>query len=253
MFSKNVTVMIVPEGTESGKEFRIKQWLLKFIIGFIIFLVVGIILFFSFYGEVLSRATLTDKLKNENEQLLRYQYKVKLLEQNLIQARELVSRLVKLAGIDYEFPELPSDSAIFAELDKKGKAILTRSNVKDLSFPSGQPLQGFISQDFNIDDSSHYHPGVDFAVAEGTPVLATGNGEIVFAGFDDIYGYMIVIKHSDSVETIYGHNRELLVKVGGKVLVGSRIALSGNTGNSSAPHLHYELRINNNPINPLEN
>ncbi len=253
MFSKNVTVMIVPEGTESGKEFRIKQWFLKFIIGFIIFLVVGIILFFSFYGEVLSRATLTDKLKNENEQLLRYQYKVKLLEQNLIQARELVGRLVKLAGIDYEFPELPSDSAIFAELDKKGKAILTRSNLKDLSFPSGQPLQGFISQDFDIDDSSHYHPGVDFAVAEGMPVLATGNGEIVFAGFDDIYGYMIVIKHSDSVETIYGHNKELLVKVGDKVLVGSRIALSGNTGNSSAPHLHYELRINNNPINPLEN
>ncbi len=253
MSQKNVTIMIVPDGAGSGKEFRVRQWLLKFTIGFIIFLVVGIILFFSFYGEVLSRAVLTEKLKSENEQLLRYQYKVKLLEKNLIQARELVGRLIKLAGIDYEFPELPSDSAIFAELDKKGKAVLIRSNLKDLSFPSGQPLQGFISQDFDIEDSSHYHPGVDFAVAEGTPVLATGSGEIVFAGFDDFYGYMVVIKHNDSVETIYGHNKELLVKVGDKVLVGSRIALSGNTGNSSAPHLHYELRINENPINPLEN
>ena len=244
--------MIVPDGTESGRTFRIKQWVLKFIIGFVIFMMVGIILFFSFYGEVLSRAALTNKLKSENEQLLRYQYKVKLLEDNLIQARELVGRLIKLAGIDYEFPELPSDSAIFAELDKKGKAVLTRSNLKDLSFPSGQPLQGFISQDFDIKDSTHFHPGIDFAVAEGTPVLATGSGEIVYAGFDDFYGHMVVIRHNDSVETIYGHNKELLVKVGDQVLVGSRIALSGNTGNSSAPHLHYELRINKNPINPLE-
>ena len=86
----------------------------------------------------------------------------------------------------------------------------------------------------------------------GTPVLATAEGEIVFADFDETYGYMVVINHNDSITTIYGHNQELLVKTGDQVMAGSRIALSGNTGKSSAPHLHYEMRINNQPISPLE-
>ncbi len=64
---------------------------------------------------------------------------------------------------------------------------------------------------------------------------------------------MVVLKHNDSITTLYGHNRELLVEVGQNVYAGSRIALSGNTGLSTAPHLHYEIRINDNPIDPLDN
>jgi len=63
---------------------------------------------------------------------------------------------------------------------------------------------------------------------------------------------MIIIKHNDSISTLYGHNDTLLVETGEPVSAGSRIALSGNTGKSTAPHLHYEIRINDNPINPLE-
>ena len=64
---------------------------------------------------------------------------------------------------------------------------------------------------------------------------------------------MVVIQHNDSVSTLYGHNDSLLVREGEKVSVGSRIALSGNTGKSTAPHLHYEIHINEKPIDPLEN
>ncbi len=247
-----LTIMLVPDGTESGREYRIKTWLFKFLIWSFTILIVGIILFFLFYGEILTKAAMSEKLKKENEQLLRYQYKVKLLEDNLVQTREVVSRLIELAGIDYEFPDFPSDSAIFAELDKKGIAVLTRDKIGDFSIPSGQPLQGFISQDFEIEDQDRFHPGVDFACAEGTIVLATGNGEVMTAEFDETYGFMIVLKHNDSIKTVYGHNSELLVEVGQKVLVGSRIALSGNTGNSSAPHLHYEILVNDKPINPMD-
>jgi murein DD-endopeptidase MepM/ murein hydrolase activator NlpD len=83
-------------------------------------------------------------------------------------------------------------------------------------------------------------------------VLATAAGEVIMAGWDDIYGNMVVIRHNDSIVTLYGHNSELLVKQGDKALAGSRLALSGNTGVSTAPHLHYELRIHNQPINPLD-
>ncbi|MCK4573417.1 MAG: M23 family metallopeptidase, partial [candidate division Zixibacteria bacterium] len=85
------------------------------------------------------------------------------------------------------------------------------------------------------------------------PVLATAAGEVVFAAFDSTYGYMVVVQHNDSVMSIYGHNRELLVEPGSRVLAGSRLALSGNTGKSTAPHLHYEVRVNDEPIDPMGN
>ena len=75
---------------------------------------------------------------------------------------------------------------------------------------------------------------------------------MVFAEYDSTYGLLLVIQHNDSVSTLYGHNEELLVAVGDRVMVGSRIALSGNTGKSTAPHLHYEVRVHDEPINPLE-
>ena len=249
---KFVTIMLIPDGTESRKGFRIRQWLLKLIIGSIVAILVGIVLFFAFYGQVLTRAAMADQLKKENEQLLRYQYKVQLLQENLLQTREIVERLIDMAGIDYEFPQFPDDSSLFASLDDSRSAVLPRGLFDNLTLPSGLPIQGFISQDFEVVDNSRYHPGIDIACAEGTPVLATAAGEVVYAAFDSTYGYMVVVQHNDSVMTLYGHNKELLVEPGNKVLAGSRVALSGSTGKSTAPHLHYEIRVNDEPIDPMD-
>ncbi len=249
---KYVTLMLLPEGTGSRREFRMRQWILKaVVIGFVV-LLFGIIAFFSFYSSVLARAAMTDKLKGENERLKKYYYKVQLLEENLMQTREVVERLTKMAGIDFKFPEIPDDSTLFASLDETPQAILPRSSTIDVSIPAGLPLQGFITQDFEIINVDHYHPGIDLACAVRTPVLATAAGVVEFAFFDSTYGNMVIIKHNDSISTIYGHNDSLLVESGEHVSAGSRIALSGNTGKSTAPHLHYEIRINDNPINPLE-
>ena len=250
--ARYVTVMLIPDGTESRRGFRIRQWLLKGILGFVAAILVGIILFFSFYGTVLKRAALADRLEEENKQLLRYQYKVKMLEDNLEQTRDIVTRLVNLAGIDFEFPEIPDDSAIFAQLDRSATIMAERSVFDDMGFPSGLPMQGFISQDFEIEDQQRYHPGVDIAGAEGQPVLATAAGLVLYAEFDSVYGYTVILRHNDSVTTLYGHNSKLLVKLGQRIAAGGRLALSGNTGQSTAPHVHYEIRINDKPVNPLE-
>jgi murein DD-endopeptidase MepM/ murein hydrolase activator NlpD len=250
---KFVTIMLIPDGAEARRGFRVRRWVLKAIVALTAVIVVGIVLFFAMYGKVLTRAAMTEKLSEENQKLRRYQYKVKLLEENLKQAREIVGRLTELAGIDYKFPELPDDSALFAALDEGRGATIARPAGLDLTLPSGLPAQGFISQDFEIEHPERYHPGVDIACAEGTPVLATANGVVERAVFDSTYGNLLVIRHSDSVTTVYGHNRELLVKQGQLVAAGSRIALSGNTGKSTAPHLHYEIRVHDQPIHPLEN
>ncbi len=244
--------MIIPDGAEARRGVRMRQWHYRAILGGLAVLIFGILLFFIFYGKIITKAVLADKLQEENERLLKYQYKVQLLEKNLNETRDIVTRLISLAGVDIKFPEMPDDSTLFASLDEAGMAAVARAAGSDLSVPSGLPVKGFITQDFILEDSTHYHPGIDIACAEGTPVLATGTGEVVMTGFDDIYGNIVVIKHNDSITTLYGHNKEVLVEPGEKVLPGSRIALSGNTGKSTAPHVHYEIRINDEPINPME-
>ncbi|HWR81803.1 MAG TPA: M23 family metallopeptidase [Candidatus Deferrimicrobium sp.] len=221
--------------------------------GLIVLVVAGIVIFFILYGKMLSRAAIAERLIEENRRLKRYQYKVKLLEENLTQAQEIVGRLAKLAGIDYTFPDLPDDSALLAQAEPGLAAALPLTAGGNTADPVGLPVRGFVSQGFEVKDRARFHPGIDIVCAEGTPVTAPASGVVVMAAFDSTYGEMVVLRHNDSVSTVYGHNRQLLVKEGDVVQAGSRIALSGNTGKSTAPHVHYEIRLNGEPINPLEN
>lgn len=95
------------------------------------------------------------------------------------------------------------------------------------------------------------HKGVDFAMPQGTPVMAVGDGEVVMAKHSGAAGYLVAIRHGRSYTTRYMHLKKLLVKPGQKVKRGDHIALSGNTGRSTGPHLHYEVWINQQAVNPL--
>jgi len=95
------------------------------------------------------------------------------------------------------------------------------------------------------------HKGVDFAMPQGTPVLSVGDGEVVVAKRSGAAGYYVAVRHGRTYTTRYMHLRKLLVKEGQKVKRGDRIALSGNTGRSTGPHLHYEVWINQQAVNPL--
>ncbi len=95
------------------------------------------------------------------------------------------------------------------------------------------------------------HPGVDLAVNEGTPYVATHAGTVILARFEGGYGYAIEIDCGNGITTVYGHSSVLLVHEGQKVEAGQVIGLTGNTGYSTGPHLHYEVRQNGQAINPL--
>ncbi|WP_313688657.1 murein DD-endopeptidase MepM [Pantoea sp.] len=95
------------------------------------------------------------------------------------------------------------------------------------------------------------HRGVDFALPIGTPVLAVGDGEVVMAKNGGAAGNYVAIRHGRQYMTRYMHLSKVLVKPGQKVKRGDRIALSGNTGRSTGPHLHFEIWINNQAVNPL--
>ena len=96
------------------------------------------------------------------------------------------------------------------------------------------------------------HEGIDMAAPIGTPVLAAAAGDVIYAG-DHVRGYgnMVVVKHSDNLVTVYAHNSLMLVHTGDRVTVGQEIARVGDTGRSTAPHLHFEVRRGEVPQDPM--
>lgn len=100
--------------------------------------------------------------------------------------------------------------------------------------------------------ASTYHKGVDWATPTGTPVYASCGGTVAKAGWGSGYGYVVYINHEDGRQTRYGHLSKVLVSVGQSVKQGDKIALSGNTGVSTGPHLHFEILINGTQVNPLK-
>jgi len=124
-----------------------------------------------------------------------------------------------------------------------------------LRFPTSKQFR--VSSNFNprrvnpVTGRVAPHKGVDFAMPQGTPVLAVGDGEVLVAKRSGAAGYYVAVRHGRTYTTRYMHLRKLLVKPGQKVKRGDRIALSGNTGRSTGPHLHYEIWINQQAVNPL--
>ena len=115
-----------------------------------------------------------------------------------------------------------------------------------------KPVSGTISSRFGARSRvrSSAHTGLDIATSTGTPVVAAASGTVTFSGWKVSYGYLMVITHSNGVQTYYGHCSKLYYSAGQTVSKGQKIAAVGNTGNSTGPHLHFEIRVNGVAYNP---
>lgn len=98
----------------------------------------------------------------------------------------------------------------------------------------------------------NFHKGIDLATASGSDIVATKSGEVIFSSYEGAYGNLVIIQHTDSVKTYYAQCSKLNVNVGDKVNQGDVIANVGSTGNSTGPHLHFEIRINDECVNPQD-
>ena len=95
------------------------------------------------------------------------------------------------------------------------------------------------------------HTGIDIAGPYGSPVRSVGAGTVISAGYEGGYGKLVKVRHDDDTVTYYAHNSRLLVAAGERVAAGEVIAAEGSTGHSTGPHVHFEVRINGNPVNPI--
>ena len=118
--------------------------------------------------------------------------------------------------------------------------------------PTGWPTDGFISSGYGLRwNGAEFHQGIDIAAEMGTPIVATADGVVTIAGWNaGGYGNMVDIDHGSGVSTRYGHASAVVVTPGQRVRRGQIIAYVGSTGHSTGPHLHYEVRLSGQPVNP---
>ncbi len=132
---------------------------------------------------------------------------------------------------------------------------LSRAGKVLASLPSRWPLRGPVNSDFGKRfspwvPSSEFHSGMDIGAPVGTPVHAPAPGTVVFAGRHPEYGLTTIIDHGNDTKSLYGHLSRLNITADQRVQRGQVIAWSGNTGRSSGPHLHYEIQVKGQPVNP---
>ena len=179
-----------------------------------------------------------------------------------IQAARVPVLTHRLATLESDAKRLDTLQVALAQLQKRyeqvqtmlGAPVVKRDTV-ELTVPSRFPLdsKGFVTR--GVGSGQEYgvaHPGLDIAVPSATQVRAAGGGMVVEVSETPEYGKMIRLSHPEKYETLYGHLSQTLVKQGDKVALGAVIALSGNTGRSTAPHLHFEVRKNGQAVDPMQ-
>ena len=184
-------------------------------------------------------------------------------------------KILPVKGIIYRVSPGESVGSIARKFELKPETIMKDNNIEDASslkidqkliLRGAKPefsYQDRLDQKFmypiNTRITSYYgprwgriHEGLDFAAPMGSPIRAVSSGRVVYSGWATGYGYVVIVEHQRGLRTLYAHNSKLLVSVGESVGKGEVISRSGNTGNSTGPHLHFEVQVNGRPENPLD-
>ncbi len=133
--------------------------------------------------------------------------------------------------------------------------LVSRARKALVALPSRWPVRGQVNSEFGNrlspwTKTTEFHGGIDIAADQGTPVRAPAAGTVVYAGPHGEYGQAVILDHGQDIRTIYGHLSRIHVRPGQHVERGAEIALTGNTGRSSGPHLHYEILVRGQSVNP---
>ena len=146
-----------------------------------------------------------------------------------------------------------TDEEKYSLYDDYLSRFLTAVAFTPMGYPHISSLTSYFGYRSDPFDGGHaeFHPGIDFKGERGDAAKCTANGKVVFAGWFGGYGNCVRIQHKNNFETLYGHLSKITVKVGQDVTVGEKVGEIGSTGRSTGNHLHYEIRKNGKPVNPI--
>ena len=262
---RGVTIVVQVDGDLNTRQFRLPLW--AFTVGkwAAVLVVILVALFFAFAGPITRSATRVPGLEREIVRLRAENSRVQELAAALNHAEASYQDLRRMLGIrpgDNTKPGTPAaaPSAVAPQDLMKAPTVVARTPGGSpmyetaASAPSHWPVDvpGFVTRgQVRPGDQSETHPGIDIAVAAGTQIRASGGGTVVMAGTDSAYGLFVLLRHPGGYESMYGHASRILVREGDEVTAGQVIALSGSTGRSTAPHLHFEIRREGRSLDPL--
>ena len=145
---------------------------------------------------------------------------------------------------------IPSKKLLFASVKPIGFSLVEKDSAGNIINKSANSAKLEGTQAPAEKDQMQFHKGVDIAAPMGTDVYCAAQGKVIFAGQKSGYGNCVIIEHGNGLATLYGHLSKILIDANQQVKIGDVIAKVGSTGRSTGPHLHYEVRKNNTPINP---
>lgn len=289
MPKRHFTLMIVPDRDSSTRRYRISLRLIQGVVGGLVLGAAALVVTGIHYASLLDEAKENRLLRDENAQLrgqlLHVREKVAHIDETLDRIERFDHKLRALTSLSDERGlaigplESPSEHAGSRRIDEEGDLLGERldslvdqaaRNERSLaelqryfedqksllaSMPSIWPARGWVTSDFGTRLDPYtakrvMHRGMDIANRHGAPVIAPADGTVVFAGVEGAYGKVIVLDHGFGIKTRYAHLSEFMVERGENVKRGQRIGSIGNTGRSTGPHLHYEVRVNGIPENP---
>ncbi len=247
MDDRRLSFIIVPHGDLETRTYEISYGLLKLLLGVGAVLLVVFVVMASSWWFIATQAARVRGLEDEVARLEAERAKVAELAQNLAVAEEQYQRVRQLLGV--EGTETPQEVALPPLRSDGPGAVPTAA---EMGRPSSWPLTqaGFITQRRQATAGAS-HPGLDIAVPADSYIRAAGAGTVEDAGVDEVYGRYILIDHGEGVKSMYGHASRVFVQAGDTVERNEVIALSGSTGRSTAPHLHFEIRKDGEPVDPL--
>lgn len=247
MHERKLRLIVIHDGDLETKTIEISYRRLKLLGSLLAVLMVVFIVMASMWFYIATQATRVRGLEEEVKRLDEERAKVAELAQTLVEVEAQYERVRMLLGADAaprgREPILPPLRQEPRELSSGESLSATPS-----AWPLTQP--GFITRQLTETDGGP-HPGLDIAVPQDSYIRAAGPGIVRDTGDDEVYGHYVLIDHGNGYETMYGHASRLFVKPGDSVARNEVIALSGSTGRSTAPHLHFELRKDGQPIDPL--
>lgn len=245
---RHFNVIVVPDGGCESRTYSISYRRVRLLSALALAIVVLVAAMAGSWWYLAARAMRVDRLEERLATVAADQERVEQLALELESLEEQYSQIRGLfdANIVAETPDLWLPPSALARAERSGTP--ARS---DDTRPTSWPLteRGFVTQTLMAGDGEH--TGVDIAVPSHAYVRAAGPGTVVDVGEDQIYGRFVLLDHGDGFRSRYAHASTTFVERGQSVRRNEVIALTGSTGQSTAPHLHFEVLVNGEPVDPL--
>ncbi len=247
---KKYTIQIIPENGEVKEIHLTKRMII--VLGIAIFLIIGTILYFSVnIGKLVVDKAEYNLLKNKVAHLENRGLEIEKLNNRMKKFYDVADKLNKVLGLKISLEEFykAEEEKLSTEpygISEVGTMKEEAERLQDF-IPNMLPtMEGWISKRFSAD-----HKAIDISLKEGTSIYSTMEGAVTFAGNREYLGITLEINNDEGFAIIYGHLSEILVRKGQEVKKNQLIALSGNSGRSDAPHLHYGLQMQGKWVNPI--